>query len=510
MNLEQIEKLFYEIELENDNLEIEKEKIEIKNSDYQVWTKFYNDLNKSNVNKKIEINSINVALERIEHKEKLLDGKLTRKDAERKKELIAKKIKLEQEIKENINNMKEASKTCKDLLAENNNLEVSNNIKNINNRITEKEEQIKKTYTECYEYISSLDKKIENKIDEIKKIAINGNNDLVIAYSLELAELQKEKNNKYYDYKKIIEFIKNNGFDIEVKDVKDDEIEIANDFSKVNGNNSNIDDFNDEIYNEEEINPDIEPSESEVINTDEPIKNNEDITEEQVDNQENEKEIESDTELLTGDVVGNPEPIKDNENEDEDLIEEDIENDNYEKQEYEQRKTSDDEKSKNCAVQIESNDKDVQLETYNHLKNKVNKIINDSSAKENDLEFAKKREMATDSVLKEYREFHDNKIKEENRELEENIIKTTENLIGEEIPVDVNDVYQDYNKIEAMKEIFNDGKEFAKKAAVKIKNVIKLGKKKSSIIMNNIKNSKIVAGTIDKLSNNQELKKGRI
>ena len=58
------------------------------------------------------------------------------------------------------------------------------------------------------------------------------------------------------------------------------------------------------------------------------------------------------------------------------------------------------------------------------MKNKVNEIINDSSTKENDLEFAKKREMATDSVLKEYREFHDNKIKEENQELEKNIIKT--------------------------------------------------------------------------------------
>ena len=144
------------------------------------------------------------------------------------------------------------------------------------------------------------------------------------------------------------------------------------------------------------------------------------------------------------------------------------------------------------------------------MKNKVNEIINDSNTKENDLEFAKKREMATDSVLKEYREFHDNKIKEENQELEKNIIKTTENLIGKEIPVDVNDVYQDYNKIDAIKEIFNDGKEVVQKAAVKIKNVIKLGKEKSSDIMNNIKNSKIVAGAIDKLSNNQEFGKGRI
>ena len=234
-------------------------------------------------------------------------------------------------------------------------------------------------------------------------------------------------------------------------------------------------------------------------------RNIEDISEEQADNQEDEEEIDKDTEVLTGDVIVTPESIKDDENEDKDIIEEDIEHDHDEKPTI-----PNDEKSKNCAVQIESNDKDVQLETYNHLKNKVNEIINDSSTKENDLEFAKKREMATDSVLKEYREFHDNKIKEENQELEKNIIKTTENLIGKEIPVDVNDVYQDYNKIDAIKEIFNDGKEVAQKAAVKIKNVIKLSKEKSSDIMNNIKNSKIVAGAIDKLSNNQEFGKGRI
>lgn len=491
MNLEQVEKLFYEIELERDNLEIEEEKIETQNSDYQVWAKFYNDLNKNNANKKIEINSINTALEKIQHKEKLLDGKLTRKDTEIKKELSEKKAKLEAEINENLNNMKDASKTCKDLLNSNINLEASKNIKNINKKINDKENAIKDIYNECYEYINNLDKKIENKINDIKEAAINNDNNLIISYSIELTLLQEEKNKEYYNYQKIIEYIKNNGFDIEVKEVKEVTDEIDN-----------------EKNDEEEINSNIEPLETEVINTDEPIKNAEDIediAEEQADNQEDEEEIDKDTEVLTGDVIGTPESIKDDENEDKDIIEEDIEHDHDEKP-----KTSDDEKSKNCAVQIESNDKDVQLKTYNHLKNKVNEIINDSSTKENDLEFAKKREMATDSVLKEYREFHDNKIKEENQELEKNIIKTTENLIGKEIPVDVNDVYQDYNKIDAIKEIFNDGKEVVQKAAVKIKNVIKLGKEKSSDIMNNIKNSKIVAGAIDKLSNNQEFGKGRI
>lgn len=508
MNLEQVEKLFYEIELERDNLEIEEEKIETQNSDYQVWAKFYNDLNKSNANKKIEINSINTALEKIEHKEKLLDGKLTRKDTEIKKELSEKKAKLEAEINENLNNMKDVSKTCKELLNSNINLEASKNIKNINKKINDKENAIKDIYNECYEYINNLDKKIENKINDIKEAAINNDNNLIISYSIELTSLQEVKNKEYYNYQKIIEYIKNNGFDAEVKDVKEVTDEIDNDFSKANGNNSNTLEKDNEKNDEEEINSNIEPLETEVINTDEPIKNDEDIediSEEQADNQEDEEEIDKDTEVLTGDVIGTPESIKDEENEDKDIIEENIEHDHDEKQ-----KTSDDEKSKNCAVQIESNDKDVQLETYNHLKNKVNEIINDSSTKENDLEFAKKREMATDSVLKEYREFHDNKLKEENQELEKNIIKTTENLIGKEIPVDVNDVYQDYNKIDAIKEIFNDGKEVAQKAAVKIKNVIKLGKEKSSDIMNNIKNSKIVAGAIDKLFNNQEFGKGRI
>lgn len=508
MNLEQVEKLFYEIELERDNLEIEEEKIETQNSDYQVWAKFYNDLNKSNANKKIEINSINTALEKIEHKEKLLDGKLTRKDTEIKKELSEKKAKLEAEINENLNNMKDVSKTCKELLNSNINLEASKNIKNINKKINDKENAIKDIYNECYEYINNLDKKIENKINDIKEAAINNDNNLIISYSIELTSLQEVKNKEYYNYQKIVEYIKNNGFDAEVKEVKEATDEIDNDFSKANGNNSNTLEKDNEKNDEEEIISNIEPLETEVISTDEPIKNDEDIediAEEQADNQEDEEEIDKDTEVLTGDVIGTPESIKDDENEDKDIIEEDIEHDHDANP-----KTSDDEKSKNCAVQIESNDKDVQLKTYNHLKNKVNEIINDSSTKENDLEFAKKREMATDSVLKEYREFHDNKIKEENQELEKNIIKTTENLIGKEIPVDVNDVYQDYNKIDAIKEIFNDGKEVAQKAAVKIKNVIKLGKEKSSDIMNNIKNSKIVAGAIDKLSNNQEFGKGRI
>ena len=210
MNLENIEKLMYEIELENDKLLEEEEKLAEHNSDYQVWVNFYNELNQKNIENKIKINQLEEELKKITRKETLLNGQLTRKDKERK-EVIKKDIeKLNKEIIVNNKNKKDASETCKEIIEKSQNLESSKKIKEIKDNIDEKNEQINTIYNDSKKYIDEYDEKINNVIEQLKNASLNNENDKVISYSIELSKLQEEKTGKYYDSQKIIDFIKKN------------------------------------------------------------------------------------------------------------------------------------------------------------------------------------------------------------------------------------------------------------------------------------------------------------
>lgn len=210
MNLENIEKLMYEIELENDKFLEEEEKLAEHNSDYQVWVNFYNELNQKNIENKIKINQLEEELKKITRKETLLNGQLTRKDKERK-EVIKKDIeKLNKEIIVNNKNKKDASETCKEILEKSQNLESSKKIKEIKDNIDKKNEQINNIFDDSKKYIDEYDEKINNVIEQIKNASLNNENDKVISYSIELSKLQEEKTGKYYDSQKIIDFIKKN------------------------------------------------------------------------------------------------------------------------------------------------------------------------------------------------------------------------------------------------------------------------------------------------------------
>lgn len=241
MNLAKIEKLMYEIELENDKLEIEEEKISENNSDYLVWVKIYNDLNKKNVDYIKEINKVKEELRVIDKKENLLNGQLTRKDKIRKEEILVQIDKLNKEIEINNKNKKDASEICKEIIENSQSTEYSKNIKEIKKVIEEKTNQINDIYYSSKDYIDEYDKKINNVIEKIREASLNNDVNSITSYSIELSKLQVEKNDKYYDNEKIIKFVKDNNLvdDSKKKEdiVKEEKLEILGiEDKKINNN----------------------------------------------------------------------------------------------------------------------------------------------------------------------------------------------------------------------------------------------------------------------------------
>lgn len=241
MNLTKIEKLMYEIELENDKLEIEEEKISEHNSDYLVWVNIYNDLNKKSVDYIKEINKLEEELRVIEKKENLLNGQLTRKDKIRKEEILVQVDKLNKEIEINNKNKKDASETCKEIIENSQSTEYSKNIKEIKKVIEDKTNQINDIYYSSKDYIDEYDKKINNVIEKIKEASLNNDVNSITSYSIELSKLQAEKNDKYYDNEKIIKFVKDNNLvdDSKKKEdiVKEEKLEILGiEDKKINNN----------------------------------------------------------------------------------------------------------------------------------------------------------------------------------------------------------------------------------------------------------------------------------
>lgn len=288
MNLTKIEKLMYEIELENDKLEIEEEKISEHNSDYLVWVNIYNDLNKKSVDYIKEINKLEEELRVIEKKENLLNGQLTRKDKIRKEEILVQVDKLNKEIEINNKNKKDASETCKEIIENSQSTEYSKNIKEIKKVIEDKTNQINDIYYSSKDYIDEYDKKINNVIEKIKEASLNNDVNSITSYSIELSKLQAEKNDKYYDNEKIIKFVKDNNLvdDSKKKEdiIKEEKLEILGiedkkinnkkeDFKKTENKENTIQEENTEILGIEDkqkdkINDnDIKDLEQKIINS---------------------------------------------------------------------------------------------------------------------------------------------------------------------------------------------------------------------------------------------------
>lgn len=489
MNLENIEKLMYEIELENDKLLEEEEKLAEHNSDYQVWVNFYNELNQKNIENKIKINQLEEELKKITRKETLLNGQLTRKDKERK-EVIKKDIeKLNKEIIVNNKNKKDASETCKEIIEKSQNLESSKKIKEIKDNIDEKNEQINTIYNDSKKYIDEYDEKINNVIEQLKNASLNNENDKVISYSIELSKLQEEKTGKYYDSQKIIDFIKKNNLVSEQQ-------EVLNNINNQEINQNEVLDNNNkqEIQQQEILG--IEDKHPELSNKDD-IKEKMKKAAETVRQNELKKESEIENDDLGQRIISTTEDL--------------IKNTPSQIEELNLNR-------KNCAVQIDSKDKEEQLKAYNYLKNNINKTINNSSSKEYDPEFEKQRIEATDEILNDYKNYNSNTeisnpIVEEPIEIEPD---SEEFSVEEVTPINNNE------KLEAFKEKLNDFKEFyygkskpinIKNNTIKIKNIAKLGLDKSKMIISKLKNSKVVAGAIENLKaleNEMNENRGRV
>lgn len=452
MNLENIEKLMYEIELENDKLLEEEEKLAEHNSDYQVWVNFYNELNQKNIENKIKINQLEEELKKITRKETLLNGQLTRKDKERK-EVTKKDIeKLNKEIIVNNKNKKDASETCKEIIEKSQNLESSKKIKEIKDNIDEKNEQINTIYNDSKKYIDEYDEKINNVIEQLKNASLNNENDKVISYSIELSKLQEEKTSKYYDSQKIIDFIKKNNL-VSVQ-------------QEILG----IEDKHPELSNQDDIKEKMKKAA-------ETVRQNELKKESEIENDDLGQRIISTTEDLIKNTPSQIEELNLN--------------------------------RKNCAVQIDSKDKEEQLKAYDYLKNNINQTINNSSSKEYDPEFEKQRIEATDEILNEYKNYNSN------TEISNPIVEEPIEIEPDSEEFSVEEVTQINNneKLEAFKEKYNDSKEFIKNNTIKIKNIAKLGLDKSKMIISKLKNSKVVAGAIENLKaleNEMNENRGRV
>ena len=454
MNLENIEKLMYEIELENDKLLEEEEKLAEHNSDYQVWVTFYNELNQKNIENKIKINQLEEELKKITRKETLLNGQLTRKDKERK-EAIKKDIeKLNKEIIVNNKNKKDASETCKEIIEKSQNLESSKKIKEIKDNIDEKNEQITNIYNDSKKYIDEYDEKINNVIEQIKNASLNNENDKVISYSIELSKLQEEKTGKYYDSQKVIDFIKKNNL------VSEQQEEVLNNINNQEINQNEVLDNNNKQEIQQQI-LGIEDKHPELSNQDD-IKEKMEKAAETVRQNELKKESEKGNDDLGERIISTTE----------DLLKQDNQ------------------------VLNTSNDSNERIFTDEERINPNYSWMNAQNA------------FNTSNLNNEVQMDKDPVIEQPTIEEPIEIEPDSEEFSVEEVtPINNNE------KLEVFKEKYNESKEFIKNNTIKIKNITKLGLDKSKMIISKLKNSKVVAGAIENLKaleNEMNENRGRV
>lgn len=464
MNLENIEKLMYEIELENDKLLEEEEKLAEHNSDYQVWVNFYNELNQKNIENKIKINQLEEELKKITRKETLLNGQLPRKDKERK-EVIKKDIeKLNKEIIVNNKNKKDASETCKEIIEKSQNLESSKKIKEIKDNIDEKNEQINNIFDESKKYIDKYDEKINNVIEQIKNASLNNENDKVISYSIELSKLQEEKTGKYYDSQKIIDFIKKNNL------VSEQQEEVLNNINNQEINQNEVLDNNNKQETQQQEILGIEDKDSKLSNQDD-IKAKMKKAAETVRQNELNKESEKENDDLGERIISTTE----------DLLKQDNQ------------------------ISNTSNDSNERIFTDVERINPNYSWMNAQNA------------FNTGNLNNEVQMDKDTVIEQPTIEEPIEIEPGSEELSVEEVtPIKNNE------KLETFKEKLNDFKEFyygkskpinIKNNTIKIKNIAKLGLDKSKMIISKLKNSKVVAGAIENLKaleNEMNENRGRV
>lgn len=454
MNLENIEKLMYEIELENDKLLEEEKKLAEHNSDYQVWVNFYNELNQKNIENKIKINQLEEELKKITRKETLLNGQLTRKDKERK-EVIKKDIeKLNKEIIVNNKNKKDASETCKEIIEKSQNLESSKKIKEIKDNIDEKNEQINNIFDESKKYIDKYDEKINNVIEQIKNASLNNENDKVISYSIELSKLQEEKTGKYYDSQKIIDFIKKNNL------VSEQQEEVLNNINNQEINQNEVLDNNNKQETQQQEILGIEDKDSKLSNQDDIAKMKK-----------------------AAETVRQNELNKESEKENDDLGERII-------------STTEDLLKQDNQISNTSNDSNERIFTDEGRINPNYSWMNAQNAF-NTGNLNNEVQMDKDPVI-------------EQPTIEEPIEIEPE---SEEFSVEEVTPINDNEKLEAFKEKYNESKEFIKNNTIKIKNIAKLGLDKSKMIISKLKNSKVVAGAIENLKaleNEMNENRGRV
>lgn len=455
MNLENIEKLMYEIELENDKLLEEEEKLAEHNSDYQVWVNFYNELNQKNIENKIKINQLEEELKKITRKETLLNGQLTRKDKERK-EVIKKDIeKLNKEIIVNNKNKKDASETCKEIIEKSQNLESSKKIKEIKDNIDEKNEQITNIYNDSKKYIDEYDEKINNVIEQIKNASLNNENDKVISYSIELSKLQEEKTGKYYDSQKIIDFIKKNNL------VSEQQEEVLNNINNQEINQNEVLDNNNKQETQQQEILGIEDKHPKLSNQDD-IKEKMKKAVETVRQNELKKESEKGNDDLGERIISTTE----------DLLKQDNQASNT------------------------SNDSNERIFTDEERINPNYSWMNAQNA------------FNTSNLNNEVQMDKDPVIEQPTIEEPIEIEPDSEEFSVEEVtPINNNE------KLEVFKEKYNESKEFIKNNTIKIKNITKLGLDKSKMIISKLKNSKVVAGAIENLKaleNEMNENRGRV
>lgn len=464
MNLENIEKLMYEIELENDKLLEEEEKLAEHNSDYQVWVNFYNELNQKNIENKIKINQLEEELKKITRKETLLNGQLTRKDKERK-EVIKKDIeKLNKEIIVNNKNKKDASETCKEIIEKSQNLESSKKIKEIKDNIDEKNEQITNIYNDSKKYIDEYDEKINNVIEQLKNASLNNENDKVISYSIELSKLQEEKTGKYYDSQKIIDFIKKNNL------VSEQQEEVLNNINNQEiDQNEVLDNNNKQEIQQQEI-LGIEDKDSKLSNQDD-IKAKMKKAAETVRQNKLNKESEKENDDLGERIISTTE----------DLLKQDNQ------------------------ISNTSNDSNERIFTDEERINPNYSWMNAQNA------------FNTGNLNNEVQMDKEPVIEQPTIEESIEIEPDSEEFSVEEVTPNNNN-----EKLETFKEKLNDFKEFyygkskpinIKNNTIKIKNIAKLGLDKSKMIISKLKNSKVVAGAIENLKaleNEMNENRGRV
>lgn len=186
--------------------EVNEELLDI-DEEMKVFLNLYTEYNRKNNDKGLELKRCEKELKAIVEKQTRLNGRITKKDSERKQELESLIQTLEAEKKNDKKNREDARKAFHKIIDSNPSFNNSLRINEYQSKIDQNIAELQEIYNNCKEAIENLDKQIADMEEKFTEAALNKDTGAYLQLSAEYIELNSQKDNVYNRYKEIIRLI---------------------------------------------------------------------------------------------------------------------------------------------------------------------------------------------------------------------------------------------------------------------------------------------------------------